>query len=238
MRIAARLVFIISLVLALGSEARADTINLKNGRSIEGLIRKEDEDNVVLDVGFGTVKFRKEEIRSINRSADDETELIRREWQEAKNLEEKKRLEREQKSELIRQEKEFEPKEVSFSPDNGHIAVGALLNKEINASLVLDTGASVVLLSQRIAERLGRKILNKGQAVKVQMADGRQVEAKYIILDSVSVEGLEAKDVGAVVLADNSNMDIQDGLLGMSFLNRFNFQIDTLNKKLILKKQK
>lgn len=239
MRITAGIIFIISLVLGFIPEARPDTINLKNGRSIDGLIRKEDEDNVVLDVGFGTVKFRKEEIRSISRSADDEAELIRREWQQEKEREEEKRLEREQKEKLIRQEKEFEPKEVSFSPDDsGHIAVSALLNKKIRASLVLDTGASIVLLSHRIAEKLGRKILNKGQTIKVQMADGRQVEAKYIILNSVSVEGLEAKDVGAAVLADDNNMDMQDGLLGMSFLNRFNFQIDMINKKFILKKER
>ena len=234
MRIAAGLLFIISLVLALGSEARPDTINLKNGRSIEGLIQKEDEENVVLDVGFGTVKFRKEEIQSMSRSADDEVELIRRQWQQEKNREQEKRSERERKAELARQEEESKPKEVSFSSDSGQIAVSTLLNKKIKASLVLDTGASVILLSHRIAEKLDKKVLNKGEAVKVQMADGRQVEAKYIILNSVSVEGFEAKDVGAVVLEDDSNMDMQDGLLGMSFLNRFGFQIDMINKKLVL----
>lgn len=238
-KIAAGLVFIISLVLALGSEARPDTINLKNGRSIEGLIDKEDEENVVLDVGFGTVKFRKEEIKSIDRSADDEAELIRREWQEERHLEEKKRSEREKQSELEKQEKEFKPKEVGFSHDNrGYITVSALLNKKVDASLLLDTGASTVLLSNRIAKKLGKKIMDKGEPVRVQVADGRQVEAKYIVLDSLSVQGVEAKDVGAVVLAEDSDMDLEDGLLGMSFLSRFNFQIDTVNKKLILRRER
>jgi len=72
----------------------------------------------------------------------------------------------------------------------------------------------------------------------MQTADGRIIDAKFIILDSVSVEGLEVKNVEAVVLLEESTMNVGDGLLGMSFLNRFNFQIDTVNKKLILEKRK
>ena len=50
------------------SQASADTLFLKNGRSIDGLIKKEDVDNVELEISFGSMKFSKKQIDSIVRS--------------------------------------------------------------------------------------------------------------------------------------------------------------------------
>ena len=115
--------------------------------------------------------------------------------------------------------------------------VNALLNKKVEAKLLLDTGASTVLLTKRLAEKLGIKTngenKNKG---KVRLADGREVDGMYMRLDSVNVQGVEAKDVGTVVLLEHTKTNSHDGLLGMSFLSKFNFQIDTVNKKIILEK--
>lgn len=220
-------------------EACSDIVYLKNGRHIEGLIKKESEDNIVLDVGFGTVKFRRIEIEKIRYSDKKETREIQKDWQAQKKLQKKRRLEREKELEEKRLRKEFEPKEVGYLNEKEHIVVNTLLNKKVKASFLLDTGATVVLLSNRIAKKL--KISLRGSnkdKIKVQTADGRMIDAKFIILDSVSVEGIEVKDVEAVVLLEENTMNVGDGLLGMSFLNRFNFQIDTVNKKLILKKRK
>lgn len=231
--------FIVVLFIFMTREARSDIVYLKNGRHIEGLIKKESEDNVVLDVGFGTIKFRHIEIEKIHYSDKKETGKIEKDWQAQKKLQKKRQLEREKELEETRRRKEFEPKEVGYLNEKEHIVVNTLLNKKVKASFLLDTGATVVLLSNRIAKRL--KISLRGSnkdKVKVQTADGRMIDAKFIILDSVSVEGIEVKDVEAVVLLEESTMNVGDGLLGMSFLNRFNFQIDTVNKKLILKKRK
>ncbi|MFC1623950.1 TIGR02281 family clan AA aspartic protease [Candidatus Omnitrophota bacterium] len=231
------LIFILFFLASFIKEAASDTIHLVNGRSIEGLIEKENEESVELDVGFGTVKFRMEEIESIERSRPDEAPLMRQKWQREKKLDEERRVAREKELEAARREKEFEPKEVGFSQEAGHIVVDTLLNKKTKASLLLDTGASSILLSNRIAKRLKIKDQEE-EIIKVKMADGREVDARFIILDTVSVEGVKAKDVEAVVLLDDTQMGDRDGLLGMSFLNKFNFQIDTVNKKLILKKRR
>ncbi len=221
------------------SRVYPDTIYLRNGRNIEGLIKKEDGKSVLLDVGFGTVKFRREEIKDISRSSREEAFNIRKRWGEQRKLEEERMSRRKKELEETRQKKEFEPKEARFIQDKNKIVVEALLNKKVKASLLLDTGATVVLLSSGIAKRLRiRKNATKKDMVKVQMADGRKVNAQLIVLNTVSVEGAKARDVEAVVLSDYEGMGGCDGLLGMSFLSRFNFQIDTVNKKLILKRRR
>jgi predicted aspartyl protease len=42
--------------------------------------------------------------------------------------------------------------------------------------------------------------------------------------------------MAAVLLEDNADKNVKDGLLGMSFLNRFNVKIDLKEKKMTLLK--
>jgi len=219
------------------SEVGADTVHLKNGRKIKGLIKKETEESIVLDLGFGTVKFRRVEIEKIERSDTNEVAEIKEEWRVDRKKEEAKWQKREREIERAKWRKQFEPKEVSFSQDSQRIIVEALLNKKVKASLLLDTGATTMVLSENIAKKLGIKTkTSKKDMIEVQVADGRKVDAIYTTLDSVSVEGIEANNIGAVILLD-TEASIEDGLLGMSFLNRFNFQINNVKKKLILQKK-
>lgn len=232
-------VFIFFFLGAFTSEAKADIVYLQNGRSIEGIIAKEDNERIVLEIGFGTITFRREEIREIHKTSHQETVTLRKEWRKKKLLQDKRLMQRQKELKELKRKQEFEPKVVEFSQASKHITINAILNKKVDVSLLLDTGASAILLSSRAAERLGIKLRRKDQhAIKVKMADGREVDAKYIVLDSVNVQGAEAKDVEAVVLSEDAQMVAGDGLLGMSFLNRFNFQIDTVNKRLILQKLK
>ena len=230
-------IFIFLLVFI--ANASADTIHLKNGRSMDGLITKETDEGVWLKIEFGKVKFGRKEIESIDRASPAENEAMRRQWQREREQEDKviaQEQQKKKKQEEARQKKELEPKEVEFSKERGQmIIVEALLNNKVKASLLLDTGASCILISNSIAKKLGIK--KKGTIARVTVADGRTVKAIFIVLDSVNVQGVEAKNVEAAVLLGVKN-DIKDGLLGMSFLKRFKFQIDTANNKLILEKLK
>lgn len=123
------------------------------------------------------------------------------------------------------------------SEASGQLVIDVLINNSVKAALILDTGAGTVFLSKAIAEKLG--IATEGpedEPAKAQLADGRIVDVKYVTLDSVMVEGQEAKDVGAAVILDDAASVPEDGLLGMSFLKNFKFTVDYQNNTLILQK--
>jgi clan AA aspartic protease (TIGR02281 family) len=208
----------------------ADTVYLKNGRSIKGIVKSEDEQCVELEVGAGSVKFLKSEIANIERSASDEHITLRQEWSDHKAQVQ----ERMEKQNL---EEERKPRSVSFSHDLEGIVLDVLLDSKIEARMVLDTGASIMLITRGIADKLRINLNNAVPDMRIQVADGRQVNAKRITIGRVQVQGVEARDVEAAILLDESrNFGFGDGLLGMSFLKKFNFKVDQKNKKLILEK--
>jgi len=208
----------------------ADTLYLKNGRTIEGIIKSEDNNTVELEVSGGVVKFQKNEINSISRSSTGESAALRQKW-------EKNRLETRGRISQQKREEEVKPKEVEFSKDSLGIIVRATLNKKVEADLVLDTGATLTMIRKNVAEKLGINVDRLKPDLKSILADGRQVNAKYIVLDSVRVENSESENVEACILLDDvAGQEMYDGLLGMSFLKRFNFKIDHKEKKLILEK--
>ncbi|MBU0991251.1 MAG: retroviral-like aspartic protease family protein [Proteobacteria bacterium] len=110
--------------------------------------------------------------------------------------------------------------------------VNARINGKKNARLILDTGATSVQISSRLAKKL--KInLKKADTVQCTLADGSIVQARVIVLKEVKLDGVKVKDVTALVIENDSDQD-GDGLLGMSFLNNFIFQIDPDKNLLIL----
>jgi len=255
MRFAARLiVFMLAALSIFNGGVNADMIYLKNGRSIEGFIEKADDKSIDLEVGFGTIKIEKEQISIIHRSSPQEAERIYEKWakqkSELKERDQKAKLVREnlqkeaatrQESKIVTQEvkKESQAQEIEVSRQGRHIFVEAILNDEIYAALMLDTGASLVVLSNKKGKELGidTDFLpdDKEGIITMTMADGTNAKAKYVKLKSVSVQGVEVKDVGAcVLLEDKPNIGFKDGLLGMSFLNKFNFAVDRENNRLAL----
>ena len=114
-----------------------------------------------------------------------------------------------------------------------HIVVPVTLNGRGPVLLLLDTGASTVTLSRALAARLG---INWRDGIKVSatLADGRTTTGYSILLRSVAVGDFIAANVRAMVLEKPPAPGI-DGLLGMSFLQRFILRIDPANKKFILK---
>ncbi len=69
------------LLLVTALNASADTIHLKNGRTIEGIIEGETQPYITVSVGVGIIKLRKSQIASIERSDANDKERIQDEWQ-------------------------------------------------------------------------------------------------------------------------------------------------------------
>lgn len=217
------LLFLLISLAAMGN-LNADTVYLKNGRSLTGIIKSDDEDNIELDLGYGSVKFEKSEVERIYKAEPDEIEDIKQAQKRKRSADDEKWA-----------KAGSEPKPIVISKELGHIGVTALINKKVNAALILDTGASCMVLSSGIIKELGIDIQKEGQDMDLTVADGRKIKARYIILESVSVEGAVAKEVGAAVILDEKeDLGFKDGLLGLTFLNRFNFKIDNKEKRLIL----
>jgi clan AA aspartic protease (TIGR02281 family) len=222
--------------------ARADTVYLQNGRSVAGIVIREDAAAVEVRIGIGTVRFRAGEVTRVERSQE-HNERLQRQWadKKVKDEEDRQRQAYEEKlaAERERLRREMEPKTVHGAAGSmGHIIVQARINNKLVVPLLVDTGATVIVLSQSAADRLG--ILSdpsKVSAGKSQVADGRILDVKGVILDSVAVESVEARDVEAVVGAFSDKNGEAQGLLGMSFLKRFSFTVDSRNGKLILQKQ-
>ena len=105
---------------------------------------------------------------------------------------------------------------VVISPGaNGHFLVegrvdGRLLN------FMVDTGASVIALTERDAAMLGIHPAVSEYVAAVRTANGT-VRAAPVMLDRVEIEDIVVRDVAAMVLPEGA---LSDNLLGLTFLSK------------------
>jgi clan AA aspartic protease (TIGR02281 family) len=131
----------------------------------------------------------------------------------------------------------FNPEQYSRSitliRSDDHFLVRANLQGN-NLVLMLDTGASSTVISQRVfnkmrrsqdAEFIGRYMVNTA---------GGQIEAPIYQFRRLSIADYVVKDVAVIVLP-MEDFNQADGLLGMNFLREFDFKIDQQNALLYLK---
>ena len=97
----------------------------------------------------------------------------------------------------------------------GDFAVSAQINGS-RVPMVLDTGASSVVLTQEAAKAAGLPIEVLDYSVNVDTANGR-TRAAPVTLDRLTVGGLTERSVPALVVQRGQ---LNKSLLGMSFLNR------------------
>ena len=100
-----------------------------------------------------------------------------------------------------------------------------VLNGKTSLQMVVDTGASYVTITRKTAERLG---IDVAKLPKVQVATAAGVAGVRTHsrgrLDEVKVQGLTAKNVDLTIADDLGGAE---GLLGQSFLARFQITTDT-----------
>jgi aspartyl protease family protein len=99
--------------------------------------------------------------------------------------------------------------------NSGDFAVVAHINGA-RIPMVLDTGASSVVLTQEAAKAAGLPIEVLNYTVNVDTANGR-TRAAPVTLDRLAVGGLTERAVPALVVQSGQ---LKNNLLGMSFLNR------------------
>ncbi len=123
---------------------------------------------------------------------------------------------------------------IPFDKSEGKaIFVRAKLNNKIEALFHLDTGASLVTISYATARDLGIKITSETERANFMTANG-VISAPIVELDSLALGDAVARKVKVSVCNSCGQGAIIEGLLGLSFLNNFNYRVDTERGQLIL----
>ena len=98
---------------------------------------------------------------------------------------------------------------------SGHFVAKAQVDNT-PVDMIVDTGASTVVLSNEDAQRLGIRTRDLRYSVNVQTANGSS-EAARVYLDTISVGSVKVPNVEALVVKPGN---LHQSLLGMSFLSR------------------
>jgi clan AA aspartic protease (TIGR02281 family) len=124
---------------------------------------------------------------------------------------------------------------LSRRPGQGTI-VGVSINGADPVSFILDTGASLVTVSETLARRLKLRF-DRTSPIRLTMADGSEAEGFPVLLSSVAVGEAKAERIKAVVIAHPPAEGVE-GLLGMTFLQHFEMSFDGSTATLVLTRLK
>jgi clan AA aspartic protease (TIGR02281 family) len=120
---------------------------------------------------------------------------------------------------------------VSLRPGPGGWMTEALLNETRTGRFLVDTGASVTVISPGFARALGLQPGPDAPSMEFQTLGGR---TRGVLLNIVSVRvgEAEARNVPAAILDTGPDMD---GILGNTFLSRFTVTLDPRQRLLVLR---
>lgn len=126
-------------------------------------------------------------------------------------------------------------KVILLKPVGAHYIVEGKINDNKSVSLMLDTGASLSVLSREAFSRMQSHSPAFIKKILVNTAGG-EVTADLYEFDSFQLDDYQLKNFVFAVLDYNSGSNT-DGLLGMNYLNNFDFKIDQEKNRLLLSPQ-
>jgi clan AA aspartic protease (TIGR02281 family) len=120
---------------------------------------------------------------------------------------------------------EFRTSRIGTARDRSGHTIAVQINGATLGRFVVDTGAAVITMSQIFAKRAGIEWDAERHTIDLVLANGDPVQGVAVVLNEVAVGNVKARSVRAVVLKDAPDEGV-DGLLGMSFLGRFQFSMN------------
>lgn len=125
---------------------------------------------------------------------------------------------------LKRMREDIRAGEISLEKEGNSLWVDVKINGKPTRQMVLDTGASYLSLPHDFTISLGIEVTDKHQTVQVSLADGRLVDGKLVVLETVQIGQFLRKDIEAIVLPED--LIAATPLLGNSYLKNFIFRVD------------
>jgi len=119
--------------------------------------------------------------------------------------------------------------QIPFERRDTLMVVDVVLNDQVRAPFLVDTGASGVSIPAAVVARLGIRIDSDTPRLQVQTAAGI-VSEPVVQIDAIQVGPARVEGLDALV---NSSMDI--GLLGGTFFNNFVYEVDAAAQVMTLR---
>jgi len=108
---------------------------------------------------------------------------------------------------------------------SGLIIVDAVLNGSVRAKMVFDTGADIVVVTERLSRKLNQDITSGGETVILRTNCG-EVKGASFRVNRIDLGGVGKDNVKTVVTPDDLALSGFEGLLGLSFLGDFKITVD------------
>lgn len=121
---------------------------------------------------------------------------------------------------------------VPFQRSGTVVIVAAVFNDKLATNVVVDTGASMTMITNAAAKALGIDLSKAESRMQFHTANGT-IEAPVITMDSIAVGDMKLNKIAVVVHDWSPNSDLH-GLLGLNYLKHFKIDFDTDRSQLVL----
>lgn len=119
----------------------------------------------------------------------------------------------------------------AYEGDAQRVIVSVTFNGSVTVPMAIDTGAPGLLISPKVAKKLGLFGNDEGMLLTAAGGIGGTVPAVRTFLDSVQVGA--AKDTFIPATITESISDSFEGLIGMVFMSKYSFKIDSVKQVVI-----
>jgi len=117
----------------------------------------------------------------------------------------------------------------------GLILVDAVLNDQVRARMVFDTGANLVVITEELSKKLNQDLSSRDEVMKLHTNCG-EIEGRSLVIDKVELGEARKENVRSVITPNNYAISGFDGLLGLSFWGDVKVTVDYQNSRMILSK--
>ncbi len=118
---------------------------------------------------------------------------------------------------------------------SGLVLVNAILNGNVKAKLVFDTGANLVVITEALSKKLNQGLSPGDEVIKLQTSSG-EVNGRSFVINKIELGNARKENVRSVIIPNDYPFSGFDGLLGISFLGDFKIMVDYENEKIIINK--